>query len=216
MDDALPASDAPAPHEPRSRSRWSTVAWLGCSLLLVALVVGVWLRVDSNRASKNLANAIIAGTRPDAPALPTKTVHGAGTPGLPSWYRAAGGHQSHAATGAQVLVVNHWASWCGPCKDEAPELRKVAHDYDGRVTVVGLNAGSEDLETDARAFIKQYGLDFSIVRGTRADKDAWGVDGYPETFIVGTDGRISSFVNGPIDSETLRGLLDDELRKHRS
>jgi thiol-disulfide isomerase/thioredoxin len=213
MDDVLPASDAPGPQAPRSN--WSTVAWLGCSILLVALVVGVWLRVDSDRASKNLANAIIAGTRPDAPALPTRTVPKADTPGLPSWYRATGDHQSHSARGAQVLVVNHWASWCGPCKDEAPDLRKVAHDYEGRVAVVGLNAGSEDLATDARAFIHEYHLDFSIVRGTRADKDAWGVDGYPETFIVGTDGRISSFVNGPIDESTLRGLLDRELKQHR-
>lgn len=204
-----------APTAPPARSRWSTIAWIGCSALLVALVVGIWLRVGADRAGANLGNAIIAGTRPVAPALPTTRLAGTHNPGLPGWYRTASGHQV-AAPGAHVLVVNWWASWCGPCRDEAPTLRKVAHDYAGTVDVIGLNAGSKDLESDARDFARQYRLDFTIVRGDRADEDAWGVNGFPETFVVGTDGRISSFVNGPIDDETLRGLLDAELAEHRS
>ena len=201
--------DAPA------RSRWSTVAWLGCSILLVALVVGVWMRVGSDRESANLANAIVQGKRPAAPALPTKELPRSGADGLPSWYRAKGTHQA-AAPGAKVLVVNWWASWCGPCKDEAPALEKISHDYDGRVVVVGLNAGAQDLESDARAFVKEHGLDFTILRGTRADEDAWGTHNFPETYVVGTDGRISAYVAGPIDDETLRGLLDHELDEDRS
>jgi hypothetical protein len=96
-------------------------------------------------------------------------------------------------------------------------LRAVARDYRGKVDVVGLNAGSKDLAGDARDFVRPFHLDFTIVRGDRRDEDAWGVrSGFPETFVVGTDGRISSYVNGPIDDETLRGLLDAELREHRT
>ncbi|MCW2923636.1 MAG: Redoxin domain protein [Thermoleophilia bacterium] len=213
MEDQAPALDAPTTH-----GRWSTAAWLGCSVLLVLLVLGVWLRVDHDRAGANLSNAIIAGKRPDAPALSTRTLHANHSAGVPSWYRADGDSQSRTARGAQVMVVNWWASWCGPCEDEAPVLRDVAHDYRGRVTVVGMDAGSKDLKRDAREFANRHHLDEDLVllRGDRADEDAWGVSGFPETFVVGTDGRISSYVNGPIDDETLRGLLDHELKEHRS
>jgi cytochrome c biogenesis protein CcmG/thiol:disulfide interchange protein DsbE len=204
------ASETPA------GSRWGTAAWILASIVLVVLVVGVWMRVNADRAGSNLANAIIAGDRPAAPALPTTQLQGDGAPGLPDWYRATeGGHQRPNPHG-QVLVVNWWASWCGPCKDEAPVLRELAGDYDGRVTIVGLDAGFEDLKSDARSFVRRHELTFPIVRARRSDKDAWGVNGYPETFVIGTDGRISSYVNGPIDEETLRGLLDHELAEDRA
>jgi thiol-disulfide isomerase/thioredoxin len=205
-------------------SRWATIAWIASSIALVVLVSAVWLRIADERSGAELANAIIAGERPAAPSLPTEPVfdpsdEGSGgdldTPGLPDWYRAEDGSQLPNPDG-EVLVVNWWASWCGPCRDEAPELVAVADDYAGRVTVVGLNAGAQDLRSDARAFAREYELDFPLVRADRADEGAWGVNGFPVTFVVGTDGRISSFVNGPIDSETLRGLLDTELDEDRS
>jgi thiol-disulfide isomerase/thioredoxin len=206
MEDAPTAPD---------RRPLSTAVWIGASILLVVLVVGVWLRVGGERAGAELSNAIISGKRPAAPALPTTDVPHDGAPGLPKWYRADESKQLANANG-HVLVVNWWASWCGPCEDEAPALKEIADDYDGRVSVVGLNAGSQDLESDARAFVKRHELDFTIVRADRADEDAWGTTGFPETFVVGTDGRISSFINGPIDEDALRGLLDRELAEDRA
>jgi thiol-disulfide isomerase/thioredoxin len=220
MDDAA----AMTSETPATSSRWATIAWIVSSIALVVLVSAVWLRIADERSGAELANAIIAGDRPAAPALPTEPVFDpsdeakAGdpdAPGLPDWYRSADGSQLPASNG-EVLVVNWWASWCGPCKDEAPELVAVAEDYKGRVTVVGLNAGAQDLHSDARAFAREYELDLPLVRADRADEGAWGVNGFPVTYVIGTDGRISSFVNGPIDSETLRGLVDTELDEDRS
>lgn len=202
-----------SPPAPPTGSRWATIAWIVSSILLVVLVVAIWLRVSGDRAGVDLSNAIIAGERPAAPALPTEPVTDSSE--LPDWYRASGGKQA-AGAGNEVLLVNWWASWCAPCREEAPILREIAQDYDGRVTVVGLNPASEDLASDARQFAREYDLDFPLVRGDRSVNDAWGVDGYPETFVVGTDGRISSFVNGPVDEETIRGLLDAELAEDRS
>lgn len=178
--------------------RWSTVAWILSVLALVGLIVGVWLRIDGDRAGADLANAIIAGDRPAAPALPAATLDEDARP---------------PKLGDSVTVVNWWASWCGPCRDEAPTLQEVADDYDGRVVVVGVNA--QDSATDARGFVREHGIDFPIVRASHADEDRWGVNGFPETYVVGTDGRISSYVNGPIDEETLRGLVDAELDEGR-
>ncbi len=193
--------DTPLAPDPMPTNRWGTIAWILSSLLLVVLVVGVWMKVGSDREGASLANAIIAGDRPVAPELPTTPVREGGNVDIPA---------------DEVLVVNWWASWCGPCKEEAPVLNEIAEDYDGRVTVVGLNAGAQDLHSDAREFADEYELEVPLVRGARADEDAWGVAGFPETFVVGTDGRISSFVNGPIDEETLRGLLDAELEEDRA
>lgn len=210
--DETPA--APATMTTPNRSRWATIGWIACSALLIAVVLGVWLRMDSERSGSNLANAIVQGERPAAPALPTAAIAGDGAPGLPAWYRTSGDEQI-GATGGKVLVVNWWASWCGPCEDEAPELRELSDDYAGRVVVVGLNAGSEDLESDARDFVRKHDLTFPIVRGGRADNDAWGVNSYPETFVVGTDGRVSAHISGPIEASDMRELLDDELAKDR-
>ncbi|MCB0878401.1 MAG: TlpA family protein disulfide reductase [Thermoleophilia bacterium] len=220
MDTAGTALPDATPESSRARegapmppgSRWANLAWIVSSVVLVVLVVAIWMRVSDGRASADLTNAIIKGDRPAAPALPTDPVS-SGT-GLPDWYRASGDHQA-AGDDNQVLVVNWWASWCGPCKDEAPVLEDVAKDYDGRVVVVGLNAGAEDLRSDAREFAKEHEITFPLVRGDRNDKSAWGVTGYPETFVVGTDGHISSYVNGPVDSRTLRAMLDDELDQDR-
>ncbi|MCW2928684.1 MAG: thiol:disulfide interchange protein [Thermoleophilia bacterium] len=214
MDDVGAEGSTEAPAAPRGR--WGTIGWIACSAVLIALVGGIWLKVDHDRAGASLANAIIDGERPPAPALPTSALKRTDGTGLPAWYRASGENQSRKAPGAKILVVNWWASWCGPCKDEAPALRAIAKDYRATVTVVGMNASAQDLESDARAFAKEYELDFVLLRAGRAHEDAWGINGFPETFVVGTDGRISSLVNGPVDEDTLRGLLDAELDEDRA
>lgn len=207
MDDAPHEPDAPA------GSRWATIAWIVSSLLLVVLVVGMWLQVSGDRAGAELNASIIAGDRPVAPALPTTPVLDDST--LPDWYTVSGDTQAASAKN-QVLVVNWWASWCAPCREEAPVLEAVAKDYEGRVTVVGLNAGSEDLHSKARAFATKYEITFPLVRGSRATKKQWGFTGFPETYIIGTDGRISSFINGQVEDRDLRGLLDRELAEDRT
>lgn len=184
-------------------SRWGTAAWIICSVVLVGLILGTWLRMSDERASVNLANAIIAGDRPAAPKVPTEGIEGDGAPELPS-------------TTGKIQVVNWWASWCGPCEEEAPELQEISQRFADDVVVVGIDASHEDLESDARQFVKRHKLTFPIVRGGRADKDAWGVGGYPETFIVGADGRLSAHINGPINAQDLRELLEREIAKDRA
>lgn len=208
-----PDSERPSDDARGGDSPWATAAWIASSLLLVVLVVGIWLRVSGDRAGAELGNAIIEGQRPAAPALPAEAV--ADGSELPDWYRVEDGRQVGGPHN-QVLVVNWWASWCGPCREEAPILNEVAREYRGRVAIVGMNPASEDLHSDARGFARDHELDFPLVRGGRSYNDAWGVNGYPETFVVGTDGRISSFINGPVDERSLRGLLEAELAEDRT
>jgi cytochrome c biogenesis protein CcmG/thiol:disulfide interchange protein DsbE len=83
------------------------------------------------------------------------------------------------------VVVNFWASWCVPCREEAPALQAAWEKYEKEgVRILGVNV--QDSEQDARDFVKEFGLTYPIVRDTNLS--LWtklGVAGLPETFFLG-------------------------------
>jgi cytochrome c biogenesis protein CcmG, thiol:disulfide interchange protein DsbE len=90
----------------------------------------------------------------------------------------------------KALIVNFWASWCGPCKDEAPFLQRTYERYRSQGLVV-LGIDVEDFTKDARRFVKRHGLTYPNVRDVRKETiGKWGVTGYPETFFVDRKGRL--------------------------
>lgn len=183
------------------------VGWVVSALLLGGMIVALALTVRDGDDSSGVPSALAGGKRPVAPSLSTARV-----PGL----KAAGTSSEAPKLGAGNLdgpvVVNWWASWCGPCRDEMPLLVDLAGEYrDDGVTIVGVNI--EDIAGDARAFVKDYSVDYPIVRGDADDKAAWGVRGVPETFVVGADGRISGRIDGPVDERSLRALIEKELKR---
>jgi cytochrome c biogenesis protein CcmG/thiol:disulfide interchange protein DsbE len=206
-------ADRSTPETTESRSRWlSTVVWVLAALLLVGMVCALVLQMSEGSRSRNLAASIALGKRPAAPALPTKAMisdqHG----------RLVGYDPKFAGTSkafpGRIMVVNFWASWCGPCREEAPELNAIAGKRAGDgVVVVGVYAASEDAWEDARDFVQEYKLDFPIVRGTRSQVNEWGVRGYPETFVVGRDGKIAAHIDGPLDADALASTLDQEIAR---
>ena len=116
----------------------------------------------------------------------------------------------------KAVVLNVWASWCIPCKDEAPYLEEVWRaNRDRGVVVVGLDA--KDFRADARRFAKRYGLTFPLVPTTaRADAiGGYGVTGFPETFVIDREGRVvrafAGAVNGEEERGRLRSAIEDAL-----
>lgn len=111
----------------------------------------------------------------------------------------------------EVTVVNVFASWCVPCREEHPTLLKLAEDK--TIRLVGLNY--KDDPNNARRFLGQIGNPYTAV-GTdpngRIGID-WGVYGVPETFVVGPDGTIDYKFIGPLSDETLEKVLMPEIRK---
>jgi cytochrome c biogenesis protein CcmG/thiol:disulfide interchange protein DsbE len=110
-----------------------------------------------------------------------------------------------------VTVLNVWASWCIPCRDEAPLLMKLAEDK--RIRLVGIN--QKDHAENARRFLGRFGNPYAAT-GVDANGRAgieWGVYGVPETFIVGRDGKIAYKLVGPITPDNLEQVVKPEIEK---
>ena len=112
----------------------------------------------------------------------------------------------------KAVVVNFWASWCVPCRDEAPVLQKTYARYrDQGLVVLGVDVN--DFRQDARRFMKRYGLSYPVVydgKGSTVGK--WGVRGFPETFFVDRQGRIiGQKVSGELTAKTLEAGIQRAL-----
>jgi len=111
----------------------------------------------------------------------------------------------------QVVVVNFWASWCGQCTNEAPELEQAWQAYhDREVSFIGVDC--DDIEAKAREFIAHYRITYPIGPDL-ADhiSDAYVVNGLPETFFVDRQGEIVFTVMGPLSYEGLVAKIEDLL-----
>ncbi|MBM3677387.1 MAG: TlpA family protein disulfide reductase [Actinobacteria bacterium] len=113
----------------------------------------------------------------------------------------------------KAIVVNFWASWCIPCKDETPFLQRVyeRHKDDGLV-ILGID--NEDLREDAIRFLDRYGVTYPAVysKGTSSARE-WRLTGYPETFFVDRSGRlVGERIQGAVDIERNREAFDEGVR----
>ena len=104
----------------------------------------------------------------------------------------------------KAVVMNFWASWCIPCKQEAPVLQAAWKRWSAQGLVV-LGVDAEDFSGDARSFMRRYGVSYPVVRdGPGKVKGTYRVDGFPETYFVDRKGTIvGDHVKGPVTSEVL-------------
>lgn len=102
----------------------------------------------------------------------------------------------------EPVVLNFWASWCAPCRDEAPVLKAAHERYGDQVRFVGINI--RDARSAAISFSDVYGVGYPDVRdeGRRIER-AYGLTGQPETFFIDADGVIVEHVPGPIVDEAV-------------
>lgn len=116
---------------------------------------------------------------------------------------AADGRLDLAELRGTPVVLNYWASWCIPCREEAPLLQATWKRHGPRgVLMLGLNM--QDVQDDARNFLAEFGQTFPHVRDQdNSTARAWGVTGLPETFFLRRDGRVVSHVIGAISQRQL-------------
>jgi len=111
-----------------------------------------------------------------------------------------------------VVVLNFWASWCLPCREEARALEAAWRRYQDR-EVVFVGVDIQDTEDDARAFLREFGVTYpnGADAGSRIAIE-YGVYGIPETFVIDRQGRITYKHVGAVDRGTLSAKLDEALR----
>jgi cytochrome c biogenesis protein CcmG/thiol:disulfide interchange protein DsbE len=112
----------------------------------------------------------------------------------------------------KVVVLNFFASWCDPCKDEAPAVEKLWQQYRSRgVVVVGVD--TKDFSGDARHFMQRYGLTYPVVHdGSGQLWGPYGVKALPETRVIDRQGKyVGQQFYGPVQAGDLRESIQQAL-----
>jgi len=110
------------------------------------------------------------------------------------------------------LIVNFWASWCGPCDLEAPDLVKLYEQYGDQVDLYAVNATNYDKVRNAREFAQEKGFRFPVLTDEKGDAgNAYKVFAYPTSFIIGKDGKIAQRIEGVIPLKQWKQYLDEVI-----
>lgn len=110
----------------------------------------------------------------------------------------------------QVVVINFFATWCGPCVDEAPELEAFEQEYGDKVKLLILDLG--ETRDRVKKFIEKHNTTSTYLFDYKMDiKDQFGVTGQPETFVIDKEGVIREHYKGPLTKDDLYNLVVDYL-----
>ena len=191
--DANNLGNPPAPPQPPAPEKSRNPM----ALLFVAVVAAVMLFIGFHMARRN---------GPEAP-----SVLGKSTP-APDFTleKLDGGNMKLSDLRGKAVLLNFWATWCGPCKIETPWLVEMQQQYGSQgLQIVGVamdNSGKDDIAK----FAKDMGMNYPVLLGKEAVGDEYGgVPGLPESFFIGRDGKIVDHIIG------LRGKaeIEDSIKK---
>lgn len=176
------------------RSPWTYAALALLAAILALLVYGVAIKTGGNKYD----NALAEGKRLPAPERRVRVLNDSRTSSLAD-YRG------------KVVLLNFWASWCEPCKEEAPAIERANKKYAQQGLVV-VGADVDDLSKDANEFIIENRLTYPSLRysSANATKD-FGTKRMPETFIIDRDGNVAALKRMQIDDAWLNSVLPKVL-----
>ena len=122
----------------------------------------------------------------------------------------------------QTVFLNFWATWCGPCKMEMPDIQALYEAWDenaGDLVVLGVagpNIGQEGSAEDIAAFLEENGYTYPVVMDdTRALFYQYGISAYPTTFMIDTEGNVFGYVQGAVSREVMDDIIQQTMTGQR-
>lgn len=173
----------------RKRPYVPVIATLAGLALVGLLIYGVAVQAPA----RTLDEAVARNLRPPAPKATMR---------LP--LLSGAGSRSLASYRGEVVILNIWASWCPPCRAEAPLLQKAQRSLLRHVgTVLGVTA--RDASPDSLSFVHSYHLTYPNLRDSTGEfAGAYGTDQLPETFVLDRRGHVVAISRGEVDEVFLR------------
>ena len=161
-----------------ARQQWSVV-------IAVIAVLGVALGIGSHLMKDELFPVNVGSSAPDFRAK----------------VLGANRYKTMADYKDQVVILNVWATWCGPCQVEIPSLERLYREYgDKGLKLVAVSIDDYVSEDSIRNFARDFGVTFEVLHdSTHSIEREYQVTGYPETFVIGKEGTIRKKWIGPDD-----------------
>ena len=183
--------------------RWGRLSPVGLALLILLALGAIWFIDRGNDDDEEFAD-------PSGPTTTGELQEPRPAPDFEMALMNDEGAVSLEGLQGNVVVVNFWASWCNPCREEMPALQASSEEHaDDNVVFVGVGA-KNDRQGDAEDFVEEFGITYPIGRDTEggdslagAIEKGFGVPGYPATFFLTPGGMINQIVFGPLETEDL-------------
>ena len=186
-------------------------------------VLGVFVLVCG--ASFGISAAILAAGGAGAVATPSGNSTGSAGSGGSGAGETAGGRQKAPAFSLETLsgddfalaeakgrplVINFWATWCGPCEAELPIKKRLARELGDKVRLLGINlTTSEGSVDDVRRYAEEHEINYPVLLDTRGNvQQRYGVRGTPTTYVIDADGGVVTKFMGAMDYRDMKRRLE--------
>ena len=124
----------------------------------------------------------------------------------------------------KVIFLNFWATWCGPCRNEMPDIQKLYDEYsaqgeDAEVVILGIagpGIGQEESAEEIADFMTENGYTYPVLMDTSGEMvTKYGISAFPTTFMIDKDGNVYGYVPGQMTEDIMRSIIDQTLENSR-
>lgn len=134
-----------------------------------------------------------------------------------------GNEHSLADYKGKTVFLNFWATWCGPCRNEMPEIQKIyeetQQEEDSDLVVLGIAApgfGQEKSQEEVEAFLEKNGYTYPVLMDTTGEVFMeYGISAYPTTFMVDRDGNLFGYIQGQLNEAMMRSIIRQTMEGKR-
>jgi len=107
----------------------------------------------------------------------------------------------------KIVIVNFWATWCGPCREEMPDLQKIADDSNGMIVILGINKLEE--ASVIAPYAKEVGVQFTLIANPSGEiPERYGVRNLPTSYIIRPDGTVGDWRLGAMDEQMIQQSIE--------